>query len=813
MPGAYIPGGQRWTNEPENSNREINIDKKLSIHSTTEKIPSWAQRASLIFVALLGFSLYQCTKTGPLTPKERELVIQEITLMSQTNEQDVTKFLVREATPSRIERLYLSPDVLKLSTNLREYGLILAGKESKLLSFEKPSDVLQKISTWFPEELGKARAQGALWPDSINLKGPYSNWDPEPAAFVALWKCMPRIAWLMPDRLPFPRPFLDKNSLIYPLAAQNVFAAPADPSYKGEQGYSDAPMTADVGEYEFGFCVWQRLSNLPHTGPQSANGHTVSNVDNEAVTPLLRKKFAHYLKKNRCKGRGPDDCVLILRLWASLDAGDPALASLLKLIEPDIWPGLPQPGVFTTKTGIHDFPYLQEKNIDPFIRKASFLRTKVLSLLIAPDQWPPSALTSTLRQMTELEDAHWALYSRNAMHYDNWAEMGPIDPWSALGVARDTTDLDKALLGELTRLGRQNKCAEFDRWIRHIGSAYKTIYAQREIASNHMPHCALPDWHAVLNDDSPSSGQTPDTEKYLAMIDHVTGDVLNMLLFGLTDYGQKCFGNSTNMVTWQRNVCERWIGELGHVSPSLRDLWLSEPTEYGQKCFNSSAQETPWLRDVCEQWISEPQTVNYSLKHSRLKLTRKKMFAAGKVEDNSWQNNLEAWLVNQVQNKNPSLASRIRQIAQKLSQYRVEVRDVSMWTHPKSAKSLIVLEKASSDVPWPYGSSRIILVVEPDSVTVAGVPPRFGYQYDEGQLAQVSDLDADGDLEVWFVGSWGECDGEDSKPGVDCGIEKVDMGEIHGDVVSYFSRSLPIQIKRPHKNHATTSIPSDVHSQ
>ncbi|MDP2828162.1 MAG: hypothetical protein Q8O37_06110 [Sulfuricellaceae bacterium] len=90
---------------------------------------------------------------------------------------------------------------------------------------------------------------------------------------------------------------------------------------------------------------------------------------------------------------------------------------------------------------------------------------------------------------------------------------------------------------------------------------------------------------------------------------------------------------------------------------------------------------------------------------------------------------------------------------------------------------------------WPFIGSRVLLLIEPDAIRVVGVPPRFNYQYDEGEITHVSDLDGDGNLEIWFSGVFGECDGEDSKPGIDCAIKATHMGEIFDDALSFFTNS------------------------
>jgi zona occludens toxin (predicted ATPase) len=84
--------------------------------------------------------------------------IQEIQAMVATRPNDVSAFIVRYATTERIEALYRSPELLDLPNNVRANGLIFAGLGSSLLKFEKPSDILSKIATWFPVELTMARS-------------------------------------------------------------------------------------------------------------------------------------------------------------------------------------------------------------------------------------------------------------------------------------------------------------------------------------------------------------------------------------------------------------------------------------------------------------------------------------------------------------------------------------------------------------------------------------------------------------------------------------------------------------------------------
>ncbi len=70
----------------------------------------------------------------------------------------------------------------------------------------------------------------------------------------------------------------------------------------------------------------------------------------------------------------------------------------------------------------------------------------------------------------------------------------------------------------------------------------------------------------------------------------------------------------------------------------------------------------------------------------------------------------------------------------------------------------------------------MLLLVEPEGVRPVGVPARFQFKHDSGEIHAVPDFDRDGHHEVWISGSFGECDDD----GIDCANTVVHMGEIPG---------------------------------
>jgi hypothetical protein len=186
-------------------------------------------------------------------------------------------------TPERLVLLDQSNELVKLPLDLRINALAYAG-QGELLDFTNPSDVIAKMRRWFPER------DEQRW--HLALPPPQPDWQAKPMAFVSLSNCMPGAV-------------LDGKS----------------------------PLT-DTGDYnlkDFAACV--------HLLQFRDRDHREYPELGKKVTPALDRAllllFADTLTRRRCEGKGPDDCVLILRQWSSLAPADPALAAAIRLLEHD----------------------------------------------------------------------------------------------------------------------------------------------------------------------------------------------------------------------------------------------------------------------------------------------------------------------------------------------------------------------------------------------------------------------------------------------------------------------------------------------
>lgn len=670
----------------------------------------------------------------PLTPTESEAVVREIQAMVKTDESRVTDFVVREATPERIDRLYSMPELNRLPKNVRENGLIFAGRGSRLLTFDKPSDIVAKVAAWFPAEIAQIRGakEKKLWRGVIHLYGPFENWDAEPMAFLALWNCMPQIAWINPDRNPFKR---DAN---IPFRLDPI-----------------AERQNTEKESDFGFCVRERSGYLGGRTIEEyrADQDKVSSFAARA-TPVLREKFARFLAGNRCQGTGPDDCVLVLRLWASLLPTDTKLAAMMQKLEAEIAPDMDLPPLrkaYTDRAGSERQD--GEDRFDAGLRRAAYLRAKLLSVLNAPDAWPAEALATTFHQMTRLRQAFTDPFVHR-WEYEIDYRNDSVNPWLVLSRdPRPAGPLRNAIVAELDTLGADISCEVFKQWFDHGGKSLSTELALQQMSAGRTRRCADPDWAWLAEDKSAETQQL--RKQALELINQSPGVARDEMLSGLTDGGARCFD---------------------------------------RKAFAKAA----WMQKICKAWISEPQTVSLpTLKYTRLTFLDKGKFKPSKLSliDGGAATFIDvttSWLMHLVQGMGSPAQARMLSFVGELRRNDLWITEATLWDQSEHSSALIELTLTNAlpvrDPRSLATDNRIILVINADDFQLIDVPLRFLTGNNRDPIVNISDLDKDGNLEVWLAESFRDCQGNDSdfEREWDCSARHAVMGEINNGALSYF---------------------------
>lgn len=698
----------------------------------------WARHAVLM-LALLALLLVATWWTRrstvpPLEADEFKAVVAEIDAMIKTQESKVRDFVVHEATPERIERLYRSDAVAQLSKAQRENGLIFAG-QSALLHFEAPSDIVHAIDRWFPQEMANARREKHLWQGDVHLYGPFASWNDEPATFVTLWNCVPQRAWLQPDKSPF------------------------DPEADGGLGYMGLAARSS-SELDFGDCVrersgWVTFFDEAQQAKVKADGQQMA----ARMQPLLTARFADHLAQRGCRGTGPDDCVLVSLLWSSLAPADHRLAAALRTIEGEVKPGSP----LTAPAGTDaDSQPGRRARLLHGLRQSAFLRAKMASMTAAPELWPADSVPPTLQQLVQLQ-AQLDL-ARNDTQF-NWSRYEvpyyneAIDPWPGLkGIAAHPAGA-AALRTQLEAFPDGGNCEPQTLWLKQIPKPLTASIALAAWTNGRPTRCLQPDWEWLRS--APAAETRPVQAALAALVKGESGQIHEQVLDGLTAQGSACFGEGAKDTSAElRALCSAWISgpqEVTHLSAgsgrSVQAGDTFEPLTLPEMPA-TLIDEQPDIAQRHAAWLAGVLRPLGASENDAAAVTRA-IRAAGKL-----LGGLQGW----------------RSKDGKLQVLTVELMPARSDGGAPSAPP-----------PWPYDNERLLLVLSPGRLIAAGMPGRFAYQYDAGAITRLTDIDHDGRPEVWLSGTFGECDGDDEQTEADCLTTINYMGEIWGDTLSYFA--------------------------
>ena len=688
---------------------------------------SW--RASMAVVLALCWPLLTvAAEVQPLDAAELALAQQQIEAMRKTSERDTAQFVMDARTPALIDRLLQTPaQWLALTPTERSNALVLAAQSgSSLLQVQRPSEVVARIDQWFPEGMASARKEERLWAGHVQLFGPFANWPLPPGVFLALWNCTPQSAWLHPQDNPFTRAHAGNGLPLYPLAARQ----------------------SSTEEFDFGFCVRERNGYLSAwSEAERAELPAYMQKLSAPLIPPLIELFAHTLDTLGCTANGADDCVLLLRQWASLRPEDPALAQQLQRLAPLVDAGGPLPdwqGVFDSGQ-----PQLEtgKARFDAGLRRAAFLQARLRSVLAAPQAWPQDALAQTLEQMSALRAQQESPFTRQFSYYQIDYYNEPINPWGILfneyrpseaprwngewteqpRPAGQLAQLRPAVLVELRRLNRQ-ECHLSDPLLKVGGGPELTAdFVLASLRGNPpaLPNCATLDYDWLQTDAA-----APVREQLLSLLPQLGGKERESLLGGLTVNAERCFPPP--------------------AAPAPEGSTTSET-------ITPPAPVPEWQQALCRQWISQPQAVDpAAFPQAAGQYQAQPLQPEGEVLAADWPARLPG--------STPALQAALQREREQLQHCGQDIYAVTLWQSASGGPQLLELSisgGSGTDASCPALSSRALLLREGDQLQLIQVPARFSYQYDDGGLERVSDIDADGHLELWFTGTFGECDGEE----------------------------------------------------
>lgn len=683
---------------------------------------------------------------GPLSAQEFQAVLREIDALERLPD-DRPPPPPEHATPERIERLFRSADLSRLTGNQAASALLLAGRGTALLQADAPSGVVRAMERWFPLDFEAARQRGSL--HSPKLRGPHADWNDGPIVFITLWHCMPRRAWLNPGASPF------------------------DPEVTPREGFHGVAAPSSE-ETSFAHCVRQR-SGWP--GSFEAGRQPLVIDERRAVAaraePLVAAHFARHLDQRGCRGTGPDDCALVALLWADLAPADPRLAAALRKIEPEVMPGAAGRAAAGADAG-DDRALMRQ-----LLRESAWLKAALASARAAPSGWTGEALPRLLRQLSAMQARYdQAMASRQAFsRFELHGRREPLTPWTSVKALVDEQPVARAAVqAELQALNTQADCQTAGHWTRQLPPAVHAEVAARAWRQGRASACVLPEWEWL------SRGAGADAAEWRAWaVAHLadpSGQVHEQLLQVLTGYGEDCAAEGTAAVV-------------------------------------------PALQPVCRAWITEPQRVAPTrLPRGRLAIRPAEEFTTVAVPELPAEladqrperaDARDAW-VGQALRGLGADEGRVGTLLAQLRGSRQLVQHLRAWRGGEGRPLVIELALGATDPAegpfpprglkgspgspgqpiWPLGGQRVLLVLAVGTTEVVGIPARFTFKYDEGDIRRVTDIDHDGRPEIWLQGAAGECEGgEDDDTAPACPQNPDHLGEIWGDTLSFFAMTPP----------------------
>ena len=545
---------------------------------------------------------------------------------------------------------------------------------------------------------------------------------------MILWKCLPRAAWQVHHMEP----------ILWTLEHGAVW------------------VFDNTGD--FGRCVRTQAEDGRPAGfdsPDTPRGARSASV--------IEQKFSAYLRKYGCTGNGPDDCTTLLHSLVSLSPRHPDLPLIAKQL--------------------------------------------ALNFLPHSEAALPAPLKGKRRNLTKSEYAVATTARRDLMRQviflETWLTIDQQDPAQSMPPTEA-----KDLLTRLMQLTRD---------LGELDGIQATLYPQPRIDSQRT--FANPGVHVA------DAAHT--NTKWREALDSLALDVARNPGCGLADLPSE---STLPAALWLTYGVEKLVreGRDCNVLPTkeINDIYQSgaaDPTalqrieglrlllgnEKRARGHNTVIQMLgaqcprafdPWR--VCA-WVAEGKVQRLTQSQRRLYLRKEDVFSAQSLAP---QEGIERTQVQQiatvlksVHSLRPKAEARVAARLKELAQ-RHELWFKNIWTHTKHPLTAIEFEIQSNvknETHRDAGASEeevagtALLVFGQTQLNLIALPGGWG-QYDDGTIAAMTDIDGDSRLEVWFKSESGECDGEDSKPGIDCAVESFQLGgEVFGNTLSTYIKGPP----------------------
>ena len=464
------------------------------------------------------------------------------------------------------------------------------------------------------------------------------------------------------------------------------------------------------------------------------------NAYQKHIVRVVSDRFFAFLSKKQCTNTGPDDCLLNLMLWSEIAPEDKRIVDTIKNYESDI--------VFL-------YSKIFNRNAD---RTLAFIDSKLKSMTHAPELWSDDEVNNEIQRII-------ALTKNKSLNPDSESRKYFYDVWAKvedLGVNLQRANIVTSNLLKL----EQSSCA-----IRGM----------------------------FLNKDNPITN-----------------------LFILNKYNRGINDEPCASISWSNLVSQK--GEIGDrvremltsltnntKSGKLRDYIVSNfVNEKGECVF--SKNETAWGYNFCIQHKPLPMLRSLISQDHTLDLTSKNKFHlfGFEVDANSQGeiiNDKEHIFLEQLsKGASAKVILALKDFFSRIYDNGNVILSVNIWKHPNHSRALASIVTTGKDSDGHPDPQSYLYVITPNELIPLEIPNRFynidgeDARYKMNSITEVSDIDNDGNLEIWFGYKNGECqkDESDLERDVQCILTAMNAGETDSGHLSSFKDNHTDKVTAPH---------------
>lgn len=458
------------------------------------------------------------------------------------------------------------------------------------------------------------------------------------------------------------------------------------------------------------------------------------------ITRVVSDKFFAYLSKQQCTNTGPDDCLLSLMLWSEIAPEDKRMVDVIKKYESDL--------VFLNSK-------IFNRSAD---RALAFIDSKLKSMIHAPELWRDDEINDEIQRII-------ALTKNKSLNPDSPSRRYFYDAWAKvedLGVNLQRANI---VISNLLKLD-QSSCAIRGMFLNKDNPITNLFILNKYSSGVDEEPCASFSWGNLIS----QNGEI--------------GDRARDMLTSLT--------NNTK-------------------SGKLRDYIISNfVNEKGECVFTEN--ETAWGHNFCIQHKPLPMLRSLISQDHTLDLTSQKKFHlfGFEVDTNSQgevTNDKEHIFLEQLsKGVSAKVILALKDFFSRIYDNGNVIISVNIWKHPNHSRalaSIVTTGKNSDGLPDPQG---YLYVITPNELIPLGIPSRFYHidgedaQYKRNSITEVSDIDNDGNLEIWFGYENGECqkNASDLDRDVQCNLIAMNAGEIDSGHLSSFKDNHNDKVTAPH---------------